>query len=172
MKHSLIVWLATWLLNGSLLHAQACECVPLSPEAARDSADIIVEGTCIQVNSNWISGGMKYSFEVDRCWKKATDRFFIVNTPFAKDCGVAFEEGQRYLLYVRRIFTPKTNRCMGTKPREDAEADLLVLGEAMSPRRSNLIQPMYWAVGGLGLLSLLVLAFIVLHKRSSRGRSA
>jgi len=113
---------------------------------------------------------MKYSFRVDSCWKKPSDRFFIVNTPFEKDCGVAFQQGQRYLVYVRRIFTPKTSQCLGSKPLEEAEADLAFLGSAMAPRASSLVQPMYWVLGSLGLLSVLVLAFIVLGNRSRQPR--
>lgn len=152
-------------LPGLWLLAQACDCDPLSPQAAQDSADIIFVGTCVHANTNWIAGGMKYSFEVHRGWKKPTDGFFVVSTPFVKDCGVPFEVGQRYLVYVRKKFTPKTDLCLGTKPLAESEADLALLGEARPPQQSSLVVPMYWTIGILGALALAVVAFIVLRKR-------
>ncbi len=152
---------------GSGARLWACDCEPLAPAAAYDSATHIFVGTCIQVNSNWISGGMKYSFEVKEGWKKPTDRFYIVNTPFEKDCGVAFELGQEYLVYVRRIFTPKTSLCQGSKLLVEAEADLAFLGNSKPPQASPLTVPMYWTLGGLGLFSIALLAFIVLRKNKN-----
>lgn len=165
MKANLLIalLLSAWTWGPRL--GLACDCTPLSPQAAYDSVDYVLVGTCVQTNTNWISGGMKYSFQVDSCWKKPTDRLFIVNTPFEKDCGVAFVEGEKYLVYVRRIFTPKTNQCLGSKPLSEAEADLAFLGKGVPPQSSDLIQPMYWTLGGLGLFSVLALAFIVLRNR-------
>ncbi len=165
MGKRLIISCLLGLIMPLSLLAQNCDCKPLSPQAAQDSADIIFVGTCVHANTNWIAGGMKYSFEVQRGWKKSTDRFFMVSTPFVKNCGVPFEIGEQYLIYVRKKFTPKTDLCLGTKPLAEAKADLTLLGPATPPQRSSMIQPMYWTIGILGFLALAIVAFIVLRKQ-------
>lgn len=156
------------LLLPLLLAAQPCACEPAPPAEAREAADIVFEGTCAYVNTNWISGGMKYAFTVERSWKRRIDRYYIVNTGFEKDCGVSFEQGKRYVVYVRKKFTPRTSRCMGTKKAEAAGPDLALLGEGIAPQPSALLLPMYWILGLLGLFSLAFLAFVVLRKRPLR----
>jgi len=170
MKHRgqirLIFPLLLGLLGFSLpIQAQTCDCTPLTAVQAQDSADIIFTGTCIQVESNWISGGMKFAFQVDQYWKKSVDQLFIVKTPFQKDCGVPFEEGKEYLVYVRKKFSPKTDICMGTKERDIADADLVLLGEGSTPKPSSLIMPMYITIGGLCFLAMGILAFAVLKRK-------
>ena len=168
MKHRGHIFIAVFLFIGQILgvnSAHACECTPLSPVQARDSADIILSGTCVQVESNWISGGMKFAFQVDEYWKKRVDQLFIVTTPFQKECGVPFEEGKEYLIYVRKKFTPKTDICLGTKLLEVADADLALLGPGSSPQPSTLIMPMYLTIGGLCFLAMGILAFVVLKRR-------
>ncbi len=167
MKAKIILLGILGAFSLSTLWGQECKCEPLPPAAAYDSVDYVFLGTCIQTNTNWISGGMKYSFQVDSCWKKPTDRLFIVNTEYEKDCGIAFQEGEQYLVYVRRVFTPKTSQCLGTKPLNAAEDDLAFLGAAMTPQASDLIQPMYWTLAGLGLLSVLFMAVVVLRKKKT-----
>ncbi|WNJ16478.1 hypothetical protein [Pontibacter sp. G13] len=144
----------------------ACECESIEDSQAVEQADFLFAGKCIGTNSNWMSGGMKYTFLVEHTWKRRLDSIFIVNTPFESQCGMAFEEGARYLVFVEKKFTPKTNACMGNRKIEDPETELSFLGESMAPEPSSLIFPM------IGILSLLViagiafLAFVVLRKKS------
>ena len=160
--------------NTPLL-AEDCPCdAPPEPALAQAQADIIFSGTCIFANTNWMSGGMKFSFAVDQTWKGGTDSLFIVHTGWEVDCGYRFEEGETYLVYVRKKFSPKTDRCMGSKPLAEAAADIAFLGTSQAPRKSAFLAPTSWVLGGLLFLALLFLAFIVLrngagpHRPSSR----
>lgn len=146
--------------------AWACTCTPPATlEAALAQADVAFVGRCTFAESNWISGGMKYSFEVSQSWKKTTSQLFILSTPWEQDCGDSFEPGQSYLVFVRRKFTPKTYQCMGNQPLDDAQAALAALGPGLSPAPSSLLMPMYWTLGILGALALLLIGFVVLRKR-------
>lgn len=164
-----LIWGIWWILGASLPLARACECTPpASLAAAQAQADLVFSGRCTAVESNWISGGMKYVFEVNQSWNKTTSRLFILSTPWAKDCGDTFTPGQSYLVFVRRKFTPKTYQCMGNQPLDEAGAALDALGPGMPPEPSSLVVPMYWTIGILGGLSLLFLGLILLRQRYRR----
>ncbi|MEM6346020.1 MAG: hypothetical protein AAF927_19150 [Bacteroidota bacterium] len=146
----------------------ACECIPLSTQAKIDSADIVFDGTVIYVNTNWMSGGMKYTFQVHQSWKRRTDTVMVINSGFATtDCGYTFEEGQRYLVFARKKFSFKTDACAGNMLIADATNYLSKLGQSQKPSQSSLVPLMYWTLSGLTVFALAFMAFIVLRKRKT-----
>lgn len=162
------LWIAVlFVASLSLQFARGeCTCSPTADLAsAMVESDIIFRGVCLAENTNWISGGLKYSFEVSETWKKGTDRFFVVNTPFERDCGFLFEEGKEYLVFVQKKFSPKTNRCLGTREIGAAGNFLSGLGKGDKPRQSSLINPMYWTIGFISLIPLIFMLVFFLRKR-------
>ena len=149
----------------AITQAEETTCDPISLQQQIDQADIIFSGTCIFVNSNWISGGQKFVFEVEQTWKRRTDSIYIVNSKWEQDGGYTFQQGQSYLVYVDKGFTPKTNRCMGNKLLSEATDDLKLLGQGQIPTNSSLVTPMIWTISFLGLFSFAFLGFIIFYKR-------
>lgn len=154
------------LLFVGIQHLFACECITLSPQAQIDSADVVFDGTVIYVNTNWMSGGMKYTFQVHQTWKRRTDTVMVINSGFATtDCGYNFEEGKRYLVFARKKFSFKTDLCAGNTLIAEADTYLNKLGKSQQPAQSSLIPIMYWTLSGLTVFALAFMAFIVLRKR-------
>lgn len=145
--------------------AQGCACTTPSPQQAIDQADLIFQGTVTAVETNWISGGWKFSFQPSQSWKKTTNNVYLVNTPWEKDCGYLFEKGKEYVVFVRRKFTPKTDSCMGNLPVEAASEVLQLLGSGKPPQRSPMYVQMVWMVSLLGGFGLAFVAFVVLRKK-------
>ncbi|RMG25811.1 MAG: hypothetical protein D6730_10195 [Bacteroidetes bacterium] len=164
-RHFSRILLCLLLYAGSSGAAFACTCSPLSAAEAIAQADLVFQGRVTSVETNWISGGWKFAFEVSQSWKKTTNRLYIVNTPWEKDCGYVFEQGREYLVFVKRKFTPKTNRCMGNKPIEEAAEYLALLGRGNTPMRSANYTKMIWLVSLAGFLGLAFVAFVVLRKK-------
>lgn len=146
-----------------------CECIP--PQNAQEAiaeANLIFVGKCIQSETNWMSGGWKFSFEVKETWKKGADRFMIINTGWEEqDCGYIFEKDSTYLVYAVKKFTLKTDQCKGNKLLSEAKEDLQLLGQGDPPRQSSMVTMMYWTIGILGAISILFVAAIVLRKRKT-----
>ena len=167
MKHFLLFSLITFL--PIWMYGEDIECDPeVSLQQQIDQADIIFSGTCIFVNSNWISGGQKYVFQVEQTWKRRIDSLFIVNSKWEQEGGYTFEKGQQYLVYVDKGFTPKTYLCMGNKLLTEAEADLTLLGQGQAPQQSPQVNLMIWTVTILGLLSFLFLGFIIFGNKKKQ----
>lgn len=118
----------------------------------------------VRVESNWISGGMKYTFSVNRNWGKNTDKIMVVNTPFDRDCGYHFDQGRTYLVFATRKFNVKTFFCSGNKPLSEAGADLARLGPGQPTRKSAQMATMMWVVAALGLLATLFVGLVVTRK--------
>lgn len=164
--HALLAVLCLWLVGTGAAQAQACACEPAgSPEAAYEQADLVFEGKVIGLETNWISGGWKFTFAVTQSWKQQTNKVYIVNTPWEKDCGYLFEEGETYLVYVKRIFTPKTNQCMGNRKVSEAAERLALLGHGYPPQISIMYRQMVYLVSGLALLGMLFLGFVIFRKK-------
>ncbi|MEL7533706.1 MAG: hypothetical protein AAFN10_20505 [Bacteroidota bacterium] len=168
LEKSKILTTAFLLLFVGIQTLFACECIPSSAQAKIDSADVVFDGTVIYVNTNWMSGGMKYTFQVHQTWKRRTDTIMVINSGFAStDCGYNFEEGKRYLVFARKKFSFKTDACAGNTLIEDADKYLSKLGQAQRPAQSSLVPIMYWTLSGLTALALAFMAFIVLRKRKT-----
>ena len=167
------IFLYLFLLSGYVagVSGQGCDCENfLSEEVALEQADLVFVGKVVFVNTNWMSGGWKFSFEVEKTWKRQASNFLIINTGYEKDCGYLFDEGKRYLVHVKKTFGLKTDACMGNKPIEEATAELKVLGEGFSPQQGsgNSGQSMFLAILLIVLVlsSMGFLAFVVLRNRS------
>lgn len=145
------------------VQADSCDCEEPSLEVAFAAADFVVEGTCVFANTNWMSGGAKYTFEVAQSWKRSTDQLFVVNTPFESQCGAVFEEGKTYLVFVEKKFSFKTFACRGN--RLAAGVDVTVLGDPMFPKKSPMATRMIWTISILALLASLFIGFVVLRKK-------
>ncbi len=147
----------------------ACECdLPLSPQAAADSADIIFEGQLVHQTTNWMSGGMKFTFAVRQYWKNRVDSVMVINSGFEQtDCGYAFQKDRVYLVYGQKKFSVKTDRCSGTKPIEEAALDLQLLGPGLVPGPSPYLPLVSGSVLWATILALVFMAVIVLRKRKT-----
>lgn len=144
-----------------------CDCQPLSTEEAVAQADLIFKGTCTRVTTNWIAGGMKYSFAVEKAWKRRSDAHMIVNSGWESDCGFEFEEGQTYLVFANKKFSLQTTRCSGTTLYEDGSAYQSLLEEESEGEiaASPMVSMMIWTIAILGILSVVFVAFVVLKNR-------
>ncbi|MEM6629627.1 MAG: hypothetical protein AAF694_08135 [Bacteroidota bacterium] len=144
------------LFAGLPLKGFSCEC----PEKLQspEQANLIFKGKVIQVNTNWISGGWKFTFQVEQSWKRSCNPILIINTPWEKDCGYVFEEGEEYLVYVYKGFTMRTSVCMGNVPWDSGGTDLKALGPTFSPQAPDNLPLM---TGLLSLLGFLAVSFFV-----------
>lgn len=157
---SLLICWGIWSVGA--LHA--CDCVQLSTSTAFQQADIAFVGKVVQVNTNWISGGWKYTFEVEQSWKRSAGRLLIVNTGAKNSsCAYPFEADKRYLVFADKGFGYKSDRCMGNQNLDSTYLHVDVFGKAMLPQQNEALESMYWTVGILGLLSVLFMAAIVLR---------
>lgn len=152
-------------LSHLLLLAQPCDCTPPATlSAALAAADYAFTGQVTAVETNWISGGWKYTFHVDSSWNRGLDRVMVVNTGWEENCGYLFKTGQRYVVFVNRKFTAKTQGCSGNQV-VTPELDLSVLGPGFQPRRSPLYGPMIATISGLVGAFFLFMAFVLFGKK-------
>jgi len=159
-------WISFWSLIFLTVRGIACPCdTATRTQEYIDASNQIFVGKVIGVNSNWISGGMKYSFEVEKTWKRGSDKLMVVNTGWDYECGFSFVEGKTYLVYGIKKFSLRTDTCMGTKAIEAAAEDLRLLGEGQLPRKSTMGPMVGWAMGAMVLLFLAFFAFVILKKK-------
>ncbi|MEL6256768.1 MAG: hypothetical protein AAFR87_32510 [Bacteroidota bacterium] len=158
--------LAFLMLN---LSAFACPCEEgKGPEDFIEGANQIFVGKVIGVNTNWISGGMKYTFVVEKTWKRGADSLLVVNTGWDYECGSQFEDGKKYLVYGLKKFSLRTSECMGSKALEAAGPDLELLGEGNAPRKSAMVPIAGWGMGVMVLLAFLFLTFVIFKNKIRR----
>lgn len=86
-----------------------------------------------------VTCGVRVTLAVDRYWKQIDSATVEIATGRGGgDCGVRFEVGQAYLLYLRRahhdpvVFA--TDICMRPQRLSEAAPDLLVLGAGKEPQ--------------------------------------
>lgn len=161
-----------FLLANLPLMAQDCGCqVPGSLNEALKEADYGFTGKVIAVETNWISGGWKFTFQVDSSWKRAMEPVVIVNTGWEKaswkekGCGYLFQQGQSYVVFVKRKFTPKTSVCSGNRLLNEVERELPMLGKSLPTRHSPQTGNMIWTMIGLGMFSFMFLAFVLFGRK-------
>lgn len=147
-----------------------CDCEPLSSQQAVEQADLIFKGVCTRVTTNWIAGGMKYSFAVAEAWKRRSDAHMIVNSGWESDCGFEFVEGQTYLVFANKKFSLQTTRCSGTSL-YDQDLETFALVKELPPAEiaaSPMVGMMIWTIAILGGFSILFVAFVVLKNRGKQ----
>lgn len=145
----------------------ACDCEIASPEKAKESASYIFKGKVIEINGNWMSGGMKIGFSVEKSWKKEIGQYILINTPFRVNCGLEFEMDKEYLVYVNKKYnTPKTDTCSGTHLFTGSDEYIAVLGEGNAANKNaQNLGALPYMVGGIAIFSVLFVGFVVLRKR-------
>jgi hypothetical protein len=166
-KRYYIILFLILLAGAAVGQTQECDCEEgATVEEFQQKADLIFEGKLIHATTNWMSGGMKYTFLVNQYWKKRVDSLVFVNADFEESaCGLPFEKDQIYLVYATKGFSVKTNRCSGTKKLAEAETDLAFLGPGQEPTVSPMVSMMNWSLILLTALAFLLVAFVVLRKR-------
>ncbi|MFN0204527.1 MAG: hypothetical protein ACKVTZ_23615 [Bacteroidia bacterium] len=145
-----------------------CDCTPsTSAQTLLDSATYAFQGKAIDLTTNWMSGGWKITFRVEKSWKKQTDKTLVINAPWEKDCGINFAVGKEYLVFTRKKFTAKTDICAGTRALDSlALSQIAALGEGMKPYQSPPnANRMILITSLFGILSLAFMGYVVLRNK-------
>jgi hypothetical protein len=140
---SFLVMVYAVSLGVNLAYACSCTGERLVTEYIEESSSTFV-GTVEAIEANPEIGGYDVKFvDVARIWgvwvnDHPDDGIVTVWTTSlgAGDCGYPFEEGLEYLVYTQREESSnilKVGLCNGTKPVDQAEADLEILGTGTNP---------------------------------------
>ncbi|MEZ4825302.1 MAG: hypothetical protein R3C61_03265 [Bacteroidia bacterium] len=129
---------------------------------AFESADLVFEGKVVFINTNWMAGGLKYSFEITRTWKRPAAKYLIVNTPWEKDCGYSFKADSSYIVFVNKKFGLKTDGCMGNVSVSGLSAETSLPKDFFLPENNNTDKMVYFLAYSLGIAVFLSIAFIAL----------
>lgn len=148
--------------------SQACDCPSVPIDTLRARATHIFVGKVVRVETNWMSGGMKYTFQVSQTWGKASDNMRVVNSAFVKQCGYPFREGETYLVYAKKKFSLRTDACGGSKPLSAAAADLAILGKGQAIGELPNVARLWWQMSACIVLGLIFLAVVVLRGKFRR----
>jgi hypothetical protein len=125
--------------------AYACSCagqIPVSEYVERSSSTFV--GAVEDIGPNTQTGGYDVKFsDVSRIWGTWINDYpsygevtVWTSSLGSDDCGYPFEVGQEYLVYTQREESTnilKVDLCNGTKPVDQAQADLQVLGTGTNP---------------------------------------
>lgn len=167
MKKLLLPVLSLLFLIFSQASAQPCNC-PQNQDIAQffDAADLVFEGKVVFVNTNWMSGGLKYSFEVNQTWKRPAAKYLIVNAPWEKDCGFSFKADSTYLVFVKKKFGLKTDACMGNILRSTISGELPFPTEAFPPQNNTADASfLAYTLGIAVFMSFLFIAMVIFRKK-------
>ncbi len=154
---------------------EACNCdTTKTIEAHIADANVIVLGTCNNVNTNPIKGGVNVSFQVDSSWNRAIEPNATFHSNFANQCGAEFEVGKQYIVFgKKRHQTVETSKCEPNQLMdEEGEALLAILGQGFPPGRPEMAMKMNLLILGLGVGGLLLVGFVVLRKKIFRKKGA
>ena len=121
------------------LDASACSCMMLPPpEDALNEADAVFSGEVVKIIENGKitkGSGKTVHFKVNEVWKGTNESEVVITTGNNDgDCGIPFEEGQKYLVYATMSDmyvdnTLATTICHRTTQIAYATEDLNVIGE-------------------------------------------
>lgn len=150
MKKILLFAASLLVLNANA--ANACSCVPTTPQQSLKNSNAVFAGKVIniahessknpEVSASW--GEFKIRFEVSKVWKgKIEKQQVVLTSDSSAACGYSFEKGKEYLVYASdQESTIRTGLCSGTKPLANAQTDLAVLGRGNvpAPKVSNTAQ--------------------------------
>ncbi len=149
----------------------ACNCDSTKTiEAHIADANVIVLGTCNNIITNPIKGGLNVSFQVDSSWNRAIEFNATFHTKPSDQCGFDFQVGKRYLVFgKKRHQTVETSQCLpNTSMNEKGKTLLTRLGQGYPPGRKEMAMRMNLLLLGLGAGGLLLVGFVVLRKRIFR----
>ena len=115
--------------------ADACSCLPRTPQQSFESAQAVFAGRVIDVIQPNPDSEVKVIFEVSRVGKgQKRPRIVVMTSSSSASCGYSFQKREQYLVYASRQESQLgTGLCSGTKPLSMAQQDLAVLGEGLSP---------------------------------------
>lgn len=153
--------------------AHACDCPESTDlQAAIDSANVVFRGKCLEKTTNWVSSGMKYTFQVEESWVRTIEPFTVINSPGVGNCGYPFEVGKEYLVYVNKKFSLKSTICDPTKPFSEAGEDLTFLGPSLAISGSPGVGNLKIAMIVLSVLGILFMVFVVFSGRIFKKKPA
>ena len=174
MRKYLFLLIGVILFGAGQVTGQSEEPECAFPEAttvasALDIANIVFVGEFVDLNTNWVSGGYKLTFKVDQSWVRTTEPFITVNFPVNATCEIPFKKGEKYLVFVYKKFSLKTDCCMPNLPLSQAGPALSELGESFPPSDSPGTQslPIIMTILTIGGLELVL--FVVLRKGKGYG---
>lgn len=151
-----IIWVNVGFAFSQNASADSCTCVPIKVEQAVDSAALIFFGEVIGTETNWMSGGMKYTFRVNGSWKQPTPEIFYIKSGWDDKCGAFFKEGERYLIFANKNFTAwRTTRCLPNQNWPVEPSLLEGLGTSFTPTANTIDTKSFaWTIGILGAVSI------------------
>ncbi len=155
-------------LLPSIGAARQCGCdTPASFDDAYQKANIVFVGTCMDVVTNPIKGGLNILFQVDSSWKRGIEKVATVHTNSPNQCGYDFHRNERYVVFANRHHQSiTTSNCEPNQLFEEAgQATIARLGPATLPGRPEKAWNLILILGGLTLAGMLFLAFVVLRKK-------
>jgi hypothetical protein len=140
------------LLAGSIVPFQgayACEVGGVPPtKESFDNAVAVFSGTVVNIQNYTVEGFGDWhlvSFNVDRYWKTLNnndydyDHLILFTSLDENVCGYEFEKGRTYQVYAIKWWhapnTLYTGLGYGTKPIENAQEDLALLGQGKAPTK-------------------------------------
>jgi hypothetical protein len=163
-------------LSGLYMTAQASNCGCDSTatwESAKEKANVILLGTCIDVSPNTIKGGLNVVFQVDSSWKRDIEQVATIHTNSPNQCGYPFKRGECYIVFAtKRHQTIETSACEPNQVYADRGAiTLRKLGKGFAPGREGFAGKMNMMLIFLCVLGLLFLGFVVLRKHLAKAKT-
>ncbi|MFK7970925.1 MAG: hypothetical protein AB8F95_11185 [Bacteroidia bacterium] len=161
---SLFIVLIVSPLFGQNASKDSCTCVPISVDSATNKAELIFFGEVLGVETNWMSGGMKYTFRVNGSWKQPTPEVFYLKSGWDDNCGAFFNKGERYLIFANKNFTAwRTTRCMPNQVWDNEKTTMLEgFGQSFTPTAETLDKGKFaWTIGLLGAGSILFFLLLI-----------
>jgi len=131
----LAVLLASVALTMPARPAHACSCMQQDRETAFEQATSVFEGHVLAFGPA-TDGRRPVTFEVVRTWKSADAETVELSTAATDaECGYAFEQGRSYLVYTVTLADGReeVSLCSRTVPMEGADADIVAMGEGVTP---------------------------------------
>jgi hypothetical protein len=123
--------------------AHACSCAMVSLEKEIKMSDAVFSGEVASVEPDKVAPGVRppslgrVTFDVKEAWKGISGGSAAVyGQGPGVSCGINFDEGRSYLVYAYRSngeSSLHTDLCTATKPLENADGDLRVLGSPEDP---------------------------------------
>lgn len=167
MSKKLLIVLLLGIFAG--FHSlKACDCDPNKTiEQHVKEASVVILGTCVNITTNPIKGGLNVSFNVDSSWNRAIEGVTTFNTNSDNQCGFRFELDKQYVVFGKKKHqSTRTSKCEPNVLYAEGGAEIVAqLGKGFSPGRPELAFKMTLIMLGLGVGALLFIAFVVLRKR-------
>ncbi len=121
-----LLFLAAYIV-ANVDAAFPCSCASSGgPATAFHESDAVFSGTVVDITPSG-NYGQIVTFDVDRTWKGSNEPTISISQE-GTTCDFSFSAGQSWLVYAYGKSSLSTNVCTETKPLENAQQDLSVLG--------------------------------------------